>query len=60
MKMIVISEESFNRLFDETLKELELEKLKEKDFYKDKMDPERLHRHFHYAVHMLKDKLVKG
>ena len=59
MKMIVISEESFNHLFDEALKDLELENLKEKSFTKI-VDVETLHRKFHYAVCVLKDKLIKS
>lgn len=59
MKMIVISEENFNRLFDEALKELELDNLREKSFTKT-VDAENLHRKFHYTVSVLKDKLSKA
>jgi len=59
MKMIVISEDTFNKLFEDTLKELELDKLREKDRTK-YASADDLHRRFHYTVSILKDKLVKG
>lgn len=59
MKMIVISEDTFNKLFEDTLKDLELDKLREKD-RKSYVSVDDLHRKFHYTVSVLKDKLAKA
>ena len=59
MKMIVISEEVFNKLFQEALSELELENLREK-YFANPVDKDSLHRKFHYTVSVLKDKLTKA
>jgi hypothetical protein len=54
MKMIVLSEEAFNRLFEESLKELEIAKLREK--YSNIDD---LYRFFNYEMCCLKDRIIK-
>ena len=59
MKMIVISEEHFNKLFEDALKELELDKLREKD-RASYMNVDDLHRKFHYTVSVLKANLAKA
>jgi hypothetical protein len=55
MKMIVISEEAFNKLFDESLKNLELDKLRQKYSHIDD-----LYRSFHYDLCALKERIAKG
>lgn len=69
MKVIQIEGAAFDRIFEETLKDLELETLKER---RGIIDPKfntraevessiiQLYRRFHYEVHRLKDKLEKA
>ena len=59
MKMIVISEEVFYRLFDEAIKSLDLDTLREKNraHY---ASVDALHSKFRYEVSLLRDRIVKG
>ncbi len=62
MKMVVVGEEAFEKIFDETLKKLELEKLREKEFdgyAEQKYRYDELYRKFRYEVCRLKNRLDK-
>jgi len=62
MKTIIISEESFKKIFESTLKNLQFETLiAQKNLQNQDMAKlQELHRKFHYELCCLKDNLEKG
>jgi hypothetical protein len=57
MKSIIVAEDDFNRLFDETSNKLKLDLLTHSNKYE---TTDEIHRKFHYELFMLKDALLKA
>jgi len=60
MKMIVISEENFNRMFSVCLNKLKLEYFENEKYENPLNRFDELHRIFHYEISKLKNELEKG